>query len=162
MPPIFLRTTRAGIPSLGVAVSFCFGLLAFLSLNNGSDQVFLWLSDLSALSSLVCWISICICYIHFKRALDCQGESTGHSMVNRLTRPPGINRHRLTLRSWFQPYIAWICIIAFSLVLLCNGFTSFLGGFAVSDFFASYVTLPFIGLCFVGWKFGSPYLQLLW
>jgi amino acid transporter len=64
----------------------------------------------------------------------------------------GIDRHRFPLRSWFQPYLAWVCIIFFSLVLIFNGFTAFIGGFAISDFFASYVTLPLIGICFIGFK----------
>nr|XP_018262615.1 uncharacterized protein I303_05632 [Kwoniella dejecticola CBS 10117]OBR84773.1 hypothetical protein I303_05632 [Kwoniella dejecticola CBS 10117] len=136
MPKIFLKTSKAGIPLAGVAVSFCFGLLAFLSVSSGSNQGFIWLSNLSALSSLVAWISICICYIRFKKALKAQG----------------INRNDLTFRSWFQPYLAWYCVIFFSVILLFNGFASFIGGFNISNFFASYVTLPVIALCFIGWK----------
>lgn len=64
----------------------------------------------------------------------------------------GIDRHRFPLRSWFQPYLAWLCIIFFSLVLIFNGFTAFIGGFAISDFFASYVTLPLIGVCYLSFK----------
>lgn len=73
MPKIFLRTSKLGIPLAGVGVSFCFGLLAFLSVSSGSNQAFVWLSNLSALSSLIGWISICICYLRFKKALAVQG-----------------------------------------------------------------------------------------
>jgi amino acid transporter len=45
-----------------------------------------------------------------------------------------------------------VCILFFSLVLIFNGFTVFIGEFAVSDFFAAYVTLPLILLCFIGFK----------
>jgi amino acid transporter len=45
-----------------------------------------------------------------------------------------------------------VCIIFFSLVLIFNGFTAFIGGFAISDFFASYVTLPLIGVCYISFK----------
>jgi amino acid transporter len=58
----------------------------------------------------------------------------------------------LPLRSWFQPYLAWICIGFFSTVLIFNGFTSFIGGFQVSNFFAAYVTLPLIAICWLGFK----------
>ena len=71
------------------------------------------------------------------------------------TQPPlksGIDRHRFPLRSWFQPYLAWMCICFFTLVLIFNGFTAFIGGFNISDFFASYVTLPLIALCWIGFK----------
>lgn len=47
MPKCFLRTSRLGSPYWGVLVSFCFGLLAFLSISSGSDQAFTWLSNLS-------------------------------------------------------------------------------------------------------------------
>ncbi|WVR06753.1 hypothetical protein IAU60_003788 [Kwoniella sp. DSM 27419] len=139
-PKIFLRTSKQGIPIAGVGVALCFGLLAFLSVSNGSNLAFTWLSNLSALSSLVAWISICICYVRFKKALRVQG----------------IDRRNLTFRSWYQPYQAWFCIVLFTVVLVFNGFAVFIhtddGGFNVSDFFASYVTLPFIGLCFILWK----------
>lgn len=36
-----------------------------------------------------------------------------------------------------------------------NGFRTFIGGFAISDFFASYVTIPVVILCYLGWKFGK-------
>jgi amino acid transporter len=48
--------------------------------------------------------------------------------------------------------LAWACIIFFSLVLIFNGFAVFIGEFNISDFFASYVTLPVIALCYIGWK----------
>lgn len=73
MPRVFLKTSKVGIPLAGVAVSFAFGLLAFLSISNGSNQAFSWLSNLSALSSLIAWWSICVCYIRFQRALRVQG-----------------------------------------------------------------------------------------
>lgn len=47
MPRCFLKTSRFGTPFYGVVVSFCFGLLAFLSVSNGSAQAFIWLSNLS-------------------------------------------------------------------------------------------------------------------
>lgn len=47
MPKVFLKTSRLGTPYWGVLVSFCFGLLAFLSVSSGSEQVFIWLSNLS-------------------------------------------------------------------------------------------------------------------
>ncbi|KAL6870404.1 amino acid permease/ SLC12A domain-containing protein [Trichoderma novae-zelandiae] len=146
MPKCFLKTSRFGTPFYGVVVSFCFGLLAFLSVSNGSAQAFIWLSNLSALSSLIAWISICICFVRFHRALQTQG----------------IDRKNLDLRGWFQPYMAWICIFAFTIILFFNGFQAFIREFSVSGFFASYVTLPVVALAIFGfrfylWRSGKPY-----
>jgi yeast amino acid transporter len=146
IPPFFLTTNKRGIPWPGIVVCFVFGLLAFLTLSTGSGQAFSWLSNLSALSSLVAWICICICFLRFKKALEVQG------LCVEINLSTGIDRKKLPLRGWFQPYIAWVCIVAFTLVLIFNGFQSFIGGFDISDFFASYITLPTIALCFIGYK----------
>lgn len=139
MPSLFLKTSRWGTPYNGVIVAFCFGLLAFLSVSNGSSQAFTWLSNLSALSSLIAWTCICICYIRFKGALDAQG----------------IDRRNLPLRGWCQPYMAYICIFFFTIILFFNGFAAFLGSFSVSDFFASYITIPVFFVAWLGFRLYS-------
>lgn len=110
MPQLFLRTTKRGVPWPGVIVACLFGCLAFLSVSNGSNQAFTWLTNLSALSSLFTWIFICISYVRFKKALDVQG----------------IDRKKLVLTGYFQPVLAWVCIVWFSIILLLNGFASFM------------------------------------
>lgn len=145
MPAVFLKTSRVGTPYVGVIVAMCFGLLSFLSVSNGSNQAFTWLSNLSALSSLIAWTCICICYVRFKGALDAQG----------------IDRRNLPLRGWCQPYLAYICIFMFIIILFFNGFQAFLGSFSVSDFFASYITIPVFGIAWLGFRLysaknGSP------
>jgi amino acid transporter len=52
MPKLFLKTNRLGTPYMGVIVAFCFGILAFLSVSNGSSQAFIWLSNLSGESRI--------------------------------------------------------------------------------------------------------------
>jgi amino acid transporter len=64
----------------------------------------------------------------------------------------GIDRRNLLLRSWFQPYMAYTCIAAFSTILLFNGFTAFLHSFDISTFFASYITLPVFVICWGGYR----------
>lgn len=139
MPSIFLKTSRVGTPYVGVIVAFCFGLLAFLSVSSGSNQAFTWLSNLSALSSLIAWTCICFCYVRFKGALDAQG----------------IDRRNLSLRGWAQPYMAYTCIFFFILIIFFNGFGAFLGGFSVADFFASYITIPVFAIAWLGFRLYS-------
>lgn len=136
MPSVFLKTSKVGTPYVGVVVALCFGLLSFLSVSNGSSQAFTWLSNLSALSSLIAWTCICMCYVRFKGAMDTQG----------------IDRRNLSLRGWCQPYMAYICIFFFTIILFFNGFASFLGGFSVEDFFASYITIPVFGVAWLGFR----------
>ncbi|KAL1407165.1 hypothetical protein Q8F55_006579 [Vanrija albida] len=136
MPSFFLITSKQGVPYAGVLVGLAFGCLAFLSVSDGSAQAFEWLSNLSALSSLLSWIFICVCYIGFKRAVDAQG----------------LDRRTFTLRSWWQPYVAWACTIFFSLVLLLNGFGTFMPKFNVSNFFAAYITIPVVFISWLVWK----------
>jgi amino acid transporter len=99
-----------------------------------------------ALSSLIAWISICACFVRFYRALKIQG----------------IDRKNLDLRGWFQPYMAWICIVSFTVILFFNGFQSFIHKFSVSDFFACYITLPVVAFSLLGfrlylWRTGKAY-----
>lgn len=134
IPSVFRRTTAQGIPLGGVCVATCFGALAFLSCGgDGANQAFIWLSNLTALGDLICWVAICYCYTRFHKALALQG----------------IDRRKLTLRGWGQPYMAWICFFAFSIIILFNGFTSFINGFKAADFVAAYLTLPLVVLAYV-------------
>lgn len=58
--------------------------------------------------------------------------------------------------------MAWVCIVAFTIILFFNGFQAFIHKFSVSGFFASYVTLPVVALAIFGfrfylWRTGKPY-----
>jgi len=136
LPRIFLSTTKNGVPWPGVIVSFVFGCLSFLSVSNTSEVAFNWLTNLSALSSLFTWIGICWCYVRFKKACHVQG----------------IDRNKFVLKGYLQPYLAYFCIFFFSIILLFNGFASFMPKWNASDFFASYVTIPLVLLSFIIWK----------
>ncbi|GMK58104.1 hypothetical protein CspeluHIS016_0501360 [Cutaneotrichosporon spelunceum] len=139
LPKVFLRTSRNGIPYMGVAVGAAFACLAYLSVSNGSNQAFIWLSNLSALSALITWSGISLCFIRFQKACNFQG----------------IDRNKLTYHGWLQPYLAYYTMILFLLVLITNGFTAWIPTFDISTFFASYITIPVVILCYVGWKLGA-------
>lgn len=136
LPKAFLKTTKHGVPWVGVCVSAAFSLLAFLSVSNGSNQAFIWLSNLSALAGLVTWTLICFSYTRFRRACVVQG----------------VDRDKFTFKGYFQPYMAWFCVIFFTIILIFNGYTCFIPTFSVSDFFASYVTLLVIFVAWAAWK----------
>lgn len=136
LPKIFMRTSRNGIPYMGVVVGALFACLAFLSVSSGSNQAFIWLSNLSALSALITWSGIALAFIRFRKACLRQG----------------VDRHKFTYRGYFQPYLAYYTIALFMLVLITNGFSAWIPTFDVSTFFASYITIPVVIICYVGWK----------
>ena len=66
-------------------------------------------------------MSILVAYLRFKAALDAQG----------------VNRNDLQFKSPYQPYVAWVALVFFSLVLLFNGWEVFTtGGWTAKDFIA--------------------------
>lgn len=132
----FLWTTKSGVPWVGVSLGAAFGPLAYLSLGKGSNQAFTWLSNLTALLKLVCWAAICFCFVRYKKACDRQG----------------VDRRKLVLRSWFQPVMAWSCIVCFLLVILFNGVKAFIPQFDYEDFLADYISIPFVFVCWGGWQ----------
>ncbi|CAK9783632.1 unnamed protein product [Cutaneotrichosporon oleaginosum] len=136
LPRIFMRTSRNGIPYMGVVVGALFSCLAYLSVSNGSNQAFIWLSNLSALSALITWSGIALAFIRFRKACIRQG----------------IDRTKFAYRGWGQPFFAYYTIALFMLVLITNGFAAWIPKFDVASFFASYVTIPVVVLAYVGWK----------
>lgn len=133
----------ASYPSPAALAKYSFGSRTSLVSTKKSFDLSLFTAltwfTVAALSSLIAWISICVCYVRFHRSLEVQG----------------ISRDDLDLKSWFQPYMAWTCIFMFSVILFFNGFEAFIHDFSVSGFFASYVTLPVVVLSFFGFRFYS-------
>lgn len=111
-PAIFKRTSRFGIPYVSVAFLALFVCLGYMTLQNTASTVFGWFQDLVSVSALVNWTIICGVYLRFFYAM----------------RKQGISRDRLPWHSWGQPYLAWIGVFAFILLLLTGGYTTFIHG----------------------------------
>lgn len=56
------------------------------------------------------WVLVCIVYLRFYYAM----------------RKQGISRDRLPWKAPLQPYVAWIGVFAFILLLLTGGYTTFI------------------------------------
>lgn len=74
-PKIFTYIDRSGRPLPSVILHLVCGLLAFMSMNNRSNEVFNWLLSLSALAALFTWGSICLAHIRFRAAWKHQGHT---------------------------------------------------------------------------------------
>lgn len=136
--PRFLRYEKWGVPYACVAVTTALSCLVYLNVNNSSAEVFFWISNLSSVSTLIVWTSICITYVRFYQGMKHQG----------------IPRNSLPFRAPFQPYLAWFAIIFSSTVAFFNGFDCFFPGkFSAKSFIPPYINIPIFASLFLGYKF---------
>ncbi|KAJ5371411.1 uncharacterized protein N7496_007503 [Penicillium cataractarum] len=135
-PKAFQRCTKSGIPynAVGVCIAFC--LLAYLNLSSAGVTVFNWFVNLINTGAFQSWICICITYLRFRKATIAQGITD------------------MPYRSRFQPYMAYICGVFFSVFLLLNGYAVFLHGhWNVSTFLTSYIGIPIFFAFYFGHRF---------
>ncbi|ORY67817.1 amino acid permease/ SLC12A domain-containing protein [Pseudomassariella vexata] len=137
-PKIFTRTSRWGIPWISVSLFCAFISLAFMSLSTGANLAFTWLQDLISVSSVCNWIIICGVYLRFYYAMKTQG----------------ISRSELPWASPCQPYLTWVSMIAFTILLLTGGYVTFMRGhWDTETFISSYLNIPILFLLYFGYKF---------
>ena len=123
-PAIFKKCNRHGVPYYAVGASSVFSALAYLNCGSSGSTVFQWFVNLTNTSGFLSWICCCIVYIRFRKACDLQGVQTPY-------------------RSFLQPYGAWISLVAFTILVLINGFdTLFPSLFTASSFLTAYIGLP--------------------
>ncbi|CAD6643378.1 BAH_G0042880.mRNA.1.CDS.1 [Saccharomyces cerevisiae] len=136
-PKIFLRTSKRGIPYVGVIFISSFLPLAYMSCSKSSATVFGWFQELVSSNTLLRWILISANHIHMDRALKAQGYS----------------RSDLPYSTRIGPFAAWFSGIMSFIFLLTGGFYNFIHGhFDIESFFTRYFIIPLaIGL-FTFWK----------
>jgi amino acid transporter len=136
-PKFLLRCSRSGVPYWCVGITASISALTYLSAGSaGSSKAFTWFQNLTTITTLFTWVSICISYIMFHKALAAQG----------------VDRNTLVFKAPFQPYLSWVCLIFFSLVILFNGFDSIAGGFNLDSFLTDYLGVPIYFGLFLFWK----------
>ncbi|KAJ5087203.1 hypothetical protein N7456_010819 [Penicillium angulare] len=135
-PRIFAKCTKSGVPYNAVAACSVFLALAYLNVSSTGAAVFNWFVNLINTGGFQSWICICIVYIRFRKATDVQGVT------------------ELPFRSRFQPYMAYICGIMFTLLLLLNGYSNFLSGqWNTSNFLTAYIGIPIFFALYFGHRF---------
>ena len=135
--PKFLRFEKFGVPYACVAFTSALSLLVYLNVNNSSSDVFFWISNLSAVSTLIVWASICVTYLRFHAGLKYNG----------------ISRDSLPYKSPFQPYLAYFSICFNLIVAFFNGFDCFFPGrFSAKTFVPPYIDIPIFACLFLGYK----------
>ncbi|KAJ5994609.1 hypothetical protein N7451_010333 [Penicillium sp. IBT 35674x] len=136
-PKCFARTTKWGVPYISVGFTALFGLLGFLNVSNAGSTVFNWLLQIAGLAGFITWTSLIICHLGFMRALKARG----------------ISRDTLPYKATWQPYLSWYGLFFNVLIIITQGFTSFIPSFSVTDFFINYLSLILFSVLYIGHKF---------
>lgn len=135
--PAFLRYEKFGVPYACVGATTLLSLLVYLNVSESSAEVFFWISNLSAVSTLIVWASVCITYLRFYYGLK-------HN---------GISRSTLPYKSPLQPFLAYFAVCFCTVVAFFNGFDAFFPGrFSAKTFIPPYIDIPIFAGLFLGYK----------
>ena len=135
--PKFLTFERFGVPYACVAITTALSCLVYLNVSSSSADVFFWISNLSAVSTLIVWTSICVVYVRFYQGLKYHG----------------ISRDSLPFKTSMQPFLAIFAICFCSIVAFFNGYDAFFPGkFSAKTFVPPYIDIPIFACLFLGYK----------
>jgi len=137
-PKIFSRTTRSGLPHVAVGVCSCFAFLAYLTVKDGPNTVFNWLSGFCTTAGIITWFGIGVTYLRFYKGMKAQG-------IDR--------RKKLPFAPRVQPFAAWWCVCGTAFVLLFSAWDVFLkGNWSAILFVTDYVPIVFFPILYVAAK----------
>ncbi|KAI1860748.1 uncharacterized protein JN550_011349 [Neoarthrinium moseri] len=132
-PAVFARCNRWGVPIYAVLVSALFAPLAYLNVGNSTSEVFNWFVNLTNTAGFNSWICCCIILIRFRKACVAQGVEN------------------LPYTSPFQPYVAWTCMVFFTMLLCLNGFSVFFPNqWSATSFLTAYIGAPIFLVIYFG------------
>ncbi|KHN99851.1 proline-specific permease [Metarhizium album ARSEF 1941] len=135
--PSVLKWERFGVPYGCVAATTALSCLVYLNANNRSAEVFFWISNLSAVSTLIVWASVCYTYLRFYHGL----------------RQQGVSRAMLPYKAPLQPFLAYFALVFCLAVALFNGFDAFFPGkFSAKTLVPPYIDIPIFLALFLGYK----------
>lgn len=140
LPKFLSRVDKKGRPIPAILVTLVFGLLSFVAASDKQEEVFTWLSALSGLSTIFCWMAINLAHIRFRKAMQVQNRSLDELSFISQT---GI------IGSWYG-----VCVLF--LVLVASFWTSLfpVGSSKASaeSYFEGYLSLPILIVCYAGHK----------
>ncbi|ETN36265.1 uncharacterized protein HMPREF1541_08542 [Cyphellophora europaea CBS 101466] len=134
-PRLLCWTSANGVPYVAVAVTSAMGLLGFMNESSSGAQAFDWFINIAGVAGFISWTSIGISHLAFMRALKAQG----------------ISRDSLPYKAMWQPWFSWYGVVFNVLIILTQGFTSFMPWNTV-DFFVAYISVILFVVLFVGHK----------
>ncbi|KAK7062687.1 Amino-acid permease inda1 [Paramarasmius palmivorus] len=149
-PRIFTYVDKSSRPLWSVVLFLISTPIAYIQTAEDGATVFDWLVAISALSTLITWLSICICHLRFRRAWKVQGHSV----------------EELPFKALGGEYGSWFGVILIVLVLIAQFYVAIwppnfegTSGDRVASFFQAYMAAPIIiGMWVAGyaWKRTRP------
>jgi amino acid transporter len=134
-PRILQRTSKKGVPWVGVLCTSAVGLLAFMNLSDNGGEVFNWFLNITSVAGFIAWSCICVCHLAFMRALKAQN----------------IHRDTLPFKSWGGAPLAWYGLIFCVIIIFTQGFVAFVP-WSTEDFFIAYISLILFAVLYLGHK----------
>lgn len=150
-PYIFQICSKNGVPYVSVIIAGLFSVIAYLAVNEGSQNNFNILVNMSSASTSIIWFGLNISFLRFYYALR---ERSDFISRDDKTYP---------FKSPFQPFLALYGLVGCLMFVIFMGFTNFLTGFwNVRSFFSAYGGLMIFICCYIGYKIvGTSKIQRL-
>ena len=134
-PRFLLTCSKKGVPYYCVLITASISLLTYMSCSSGANVVFTWFQNLTTIANLFTWMSVCVAYIQFRKALIAQG----------------VDRNTLVFKAPLQPYVAYGSLVFFAIITVFNGFYVF-NPWDKDGFVTAYVGIPIYLVLFAFWK----------
>ncbi|KAF8840423.1 general APC amino acid permease [Paxillus ammoniavirescens] len=135
--PAIFEATYNDTPIAAVLFTCSFGLLSFMSLNDGAGTVFRWFVSLTTVGGFLSWATINLTYLYFYQGLKYRK----------------IDRRTFIYWGVFQPWLSIWGLAMCIFFTLINGFWVF-WDFKTeeNDFFANYINVPIFLCLYAYWK----------
>ena len=134
-PRFVMKVNKWGVPYHAVALTASFGVLGFLNESSSGGKVFKWLVNIAGVAGFIAWACIGISHIAFMRA--CKAQS--------------IARGTLPYKAPFQPWFTWYGAGFNTVIIITQGYESFVR-WSPSSFFTSYISLIIFVVLYIGHK----------
>ncbi|KAI0322347.1 amino acid permease/ SLC12A domain-containing protein [Amylostereum chailletii] len=136
-PRVFSWTTAAGVPLPALLATSSISALCFGSSFIGNGVFWGWLQNIVGVSNQIAWLSIGIASWRFRKAWTSQG------------RPLSEMKFRA---AWTWPWGPPFVIVAVTVIILVQGWSSLFPRFSPVDFVSFYVELPVMLVMFIAWS----------
>jgi len=137
--PSFLGwTSKRGVPVYALLATAAVSGIVVLTRFVGRGELWGWLLDLVGVSNQIAWVSIGLASYRFRKAWLMQGRKRSEMKFKGAAWTWG----------WGPPFV----VITVSLIIIIQGYSSFIPTFNIPSFVSLYLQLPSMLILFVVWK----------